>query len=114
MEERHNPTKAGAYIMKNRYITAYAVTRHFGGPEEGGWWYNWYKVIESIRVPKMYQRETSKRSMKAVKKREKALQLKLEGINEGNIYHVSGGVLVVTCIEAARHENETTERPYYC
>ena len=22
------------------YVNAYEVTRHYGGPEEGGWWYN--------------------------------------------------------------------------
>ena len=22
------------------YVTVYAVTRHYGGPEEGGWWYD--------------------------------------------------------------------------
>jgi hypothetical protein len=99
--------------MKNRYITAYAVTRHYGGPEEGGWWYNWYRVLETIIIPKKYHRE-KKRSLNAVRIREKALQLKLDHINEGNIYHVAGGVQLVTCIECVQHENETTERPYYC
>lgn len=22
------------------YLNVYAITRHYGGPEEGGWWYN--------------------------------------------------------------------------
>jgi hypothetical protein len=99
--------------MKNRYITAYAVTRHYGGPEEGGWWYNWYKSIESIHIPKKYQ-GTSKRALNAVALREKALQLKLDYINEGDIYRVTGGVLLITCVESVKNENETTERPYYC
>lgn len=100
--------------MKNRYITAYAVTRHFGGPEEGGWWYNWYRVLETIRIPKAYQHMSNKRAVNAVARREKALQLKLDHINEGNIYHVNGGVMLSTCIESVRHENETTERPHFC
>lgn len=24
------------------YVSEYSVTRHYGGPEEGGWWYSWY------------------------------------------------------------------------
>ena len=25
------------------YVTLYLITRHYGGLEEGGWWYNWHK-----------------------------------------------------------------------
>ena len=26
---------------KNRYLNVYEVTQQYGGPEEGGWWYNY-------------------------------------------------------------------------
>lgn len=29
-----------------RYVTVYDLSRHFGGPEEGGWWYDTGEVIE--------------------------------------------------------------------
>jgi hypothetical protein len=32
------------------YVNAYAVTRHFGGHEEGGWWYNAGSPLASIPV----------------------------------------------------------------
>lgn len=32
------------------YVNAYAVTRHYGGPEEGGWWYNRQTPLASIPV----------------------------------------------------------------
>jgi len=32
------------------YVNAYQVTRHFGGHEEGGWWYNHHEPIASIPV----------------------------------------------------------------
>ena len=32
------------------YVNAYEVTRHYGGPEEGGWWYNHHEPIASIPV----------------------------------------------------------------
>lgn len=32
------------------FVNAYEVTRHFGGKEEGGWWYNQYSPVASIPV----------------------------------------------------------------
>lgn len=32
------------------YVNAYEVSRHYGGPAEGGWWYNHYEPIASIPV----------------------------------------------------------------
>jgi hypothetical protein len=32
------------------YIVAYGISRHYGGPEEGGWYYNWTDVHEVRRV----------------------------------------------------------------
>jgi hypothetical protein len=32
------------------YLNVYEVTRHFGGHEEGGWWYNHHEPIASIPV----------------------------------------------------------------
>lgn len=32
------------------YIVAYGVSRLYGGPEEGGWWYDWTDVHEVRRV----------------------------------------------------------------
>lgn len=33
------------------YVNAYAVTRHYGGPEEGGWWYNAGRPLASVPIP---------------------------------------------------------------
>ena len=32
------------------YVNAYEVTRHYGGREEGGWWYNHSEPIASIPI----------------------------------------------------------------
>lgn len=40
--------------MKKFYISRYYVTQHSGGPEEGGWYYDWYdfeKVYQIVRLP---------------------------------------------------------------
>jgi hypothetical protein len=33
------------------FVTIYAVTLCYGGPEEGGWWWDRYEPMESRRVP---------------------------------------------------------------
>jgi len=95
------------------FITAYEVTRHYGGPEEGGWWYNWYEPIESIQIPKVYQRKNN-RSYSYINSKEKALADKLSHLNEGNIYHSTGGVLVNVIRESKKLENRSIAQPYYC
>jgi len=32
------------------YVNAYEVTRHYGGPEEGGWYFNHHEPIASIPI----------------------------------------------------------------
>jgi len=32
------------------YVNAYAVSRHYGGPEEGGWWYDSGRVLASVPI----------------------------------------------------------------
>lgn len=31
-------------------VSVYAVSRNYGGPEEGGWWYDWYELAEAALV----------------------------------------------------------------
>ena len=33
-------------MTKYGMLTAYRVTREYGGPEEGGWWYDWYELVD--------------------------------------------------------------------
>jgi hypothetical protein len=35
---------------KYRWVTVYDVSREYGGPEEGGWWYDCWSVVEEQRV----------------------------------------------------------------
>lgn len=35
---------------KAKYITIYLVNRSYGGPEEGGWWYDTGDPVFTIRV----------------------------------------------------------------
>lgn len=36
--------------MDKLYLNVYAVTRHYGGPEEGGWYYNSGRPLASVPI----------------------------------------------------------------
>jgi hypothetical protein len=96
-----------------KFITAYSVTRHYGGPEEGGWWYNWYTPLKTVEVPKKHQRMNN-RATKAVTAKVEALKKEFDHINEGDIYSANGGVLLDVAAEYVKHEFASTEQPHYC
>lgn len=37
-------------------IRVYEVTREYGGPEEGGWWYDHYTLLEETRWDFLFER----------------------------------------------------------
>jgi hypothetical protein len=39
------------------YVNLYRVTRHYGGPEEGGWWYNAGEPLASVPIPGIWRSE---------------------------------------------------------
>jgi hypothetical protein len=84
------------------FVNVYSVTRHYGGPEEGGWYYNWYTCLESFPCRYKNQHEVveyleSEHGMKRF----------------GNIYSVLGGKEIYITWEESPKESESTERPYY-
>jgi hypothetical protein len=85
------------------FVNVYKVTRHYGGAEEGGWYYNWYTCIETFPV-KNKNAHTVKEELESEHAHHKY----------GNIYSVLGGQDIAVMIEATPKESETTERPYYC
>ena len=84
------------------FVTAYEVTRHSGGPEEGGWWYNWLDKIESVPIHRHDADEVAV-----------TLKTKYQNRVEGDIYSVLGGVEVHVLTENEAGENQSKERPHY-
>lgn len=42
--------------MKKKFaVVIYETTRNYGGPEEGGWWYNW-ESVHRVRLCRTYNR----------------------------------------------------------
>lgn len=95
--------RRAAHRRSQVWVTVYQVTRHYGGREEGGWWYNWYEPVKSVRAPARFADRRRAKLNKSWKYR----------IGTGNIYSVLGGVACVVAIEHERYENQTLQRPYY-
>lgn len=89
-------------------VSEYFVTRHYGGPEEGGWYYDWWNFHRTMRAfaceeeAFAYCREMN---AKADANRENG------GLGR---YSVFGSADVVYTTESYGGERETRERPYYC
>lgn len=79
------------------WVNAYAVTRHYGGPQEGGWWWNRLECIASAPYRGKAESEMLRHLMVS----------NLGGQAEGDIYSVLGGVSIDVYVEDARAESET-------
>ena len=85
------------------FLNVYSITRHYGGDEEGGWWYNWYECLEVFPVRDEEQGEQLRQW----------LFEQHEGRKHGDIYSVLGGEDIQVYLEDEPKESETKERPYY-
>lgn len=90
------------YETTPMFVNVYHVTRHFGGHEEGGWWYNWYDCVEVYPVRNGLLANEVKEWLE-----------KEHGKGYGDIYSVNGGLEIYVEIERKPKQSETTERPYY-
>ena len=50
LREPETPVMDGE-VYRPKFIGAYAVERCYGGPEEGGWWYDQYEHLKSVPYP---------------------------------------------------------------
>lgn len=82
------------------YVNVYSVTREYGGPEEGGWWYNALNCEHSEWVP-----------IEEAEQTKKDLREEFKGAERGDIYSARGGVEIVILIEEKQAQSETRERP---
>jgi len=92
-----------------RFITIYSTTRHYGGPEEGGWWYNWSECLETKSIP-----NCDKESLEAVVDSIIERWCKeYEQHHHGNIYSVLGGEEVWITLEHHAGERGSKRTPRY-
>lgn len=85
-------------------VTLYLTTRHYGGPEEGGWWYNWDH--HRMSIPTLFN--TNNINMTA--------RMLLDACGSeigGDIYSVLGGAEGWIRIERVAGSAKDTEIPRY-
>lgn len=46
-------------------VVAWQISRHYGGPEEGGWWYDWTEVVDVRKAHTMSEGLRQARKLKA-------------------------------------------------
>ena len=129
--------------MQNRlkYINAYEVTRHYGGPEEGGWWYNSGEPVASVPViigpkphwvPNWWGKradgttaypdgghinpcpDISRKDQDILDRETERLAALFDDRNTGNIYSMRGGAEMQYELSDKPGQPWPQERPYYC
>lgn len=86
------------------FVGVYAITRHYGGGEEGGWWYNWAEHVLSIPL-------IEPGSAEEIEQIKTFLSPRFE--KEGDIYSVNGGVEYRFSPEINQGEDQSEHRPRY-
>lgn len=84
------------------FVNVYKVTRHYGGAEEGGWYYNWFECLESFPC-RFKNRDEIIEYMESDHAHEKW----------GNIYSVLDGADLYCTWEESPKESESKEVPHY-
>jgi hypothetical protein len=84
-----------------KYVNVYDVTRCFGGPEEGGWWYDAGDCILSLECASTEEARFVARRLAA------------EYPTTGNRYSVLGGDDYDVLVESHKGESFPAEVPRY-
>lgn len=86
-----------------KWVNAYMVDREYGGPEEGGWWYDWYKCMASAPVRNTEEAELIGSIMREA----------LAWDSKHDRFSVIGGPDYTQRVEIKKADSESTERPHY-
>jgi len=93
-----------------RFLSAYATTRHYGGPEEGGWWYNWNECLQTMSIPPCDDEDLEAVLTSVI---ERWCEEYGDEYHYGDIYSVLGGSEVWYSLEYHAGENQSNSRPRY-
>jgi len=90
-------------VARVAWANVYLVTRHYGGPEEGGWWFDVGELVGSIRVDVSWDAEIVKGILRKLYADEQ----------DGSRFSAAGGTDLSICLEDRPGENWPRERPRY-
>lgn len=112
---------------KAAYVTLYEVQSRYGGPEEGGWYYDWFTPVASQQVAdeqtahdlaeqireKADQMTTDATGEWARQMLESCEWAEARGIDPADMDEPDGPTRFLVFFENFPGEYETKERPYY-
>lgn len=101
------------YLGLLPYVNIYEIWQNYGGPEEGGWWYECGSPLYSVRLPYPIARIFSSMIWKRYKDYGRKWWYPHPGSLDGNAVDISDGK-VVCYIEPHPAQGYPQERPYYC
>ncbi len=82
--------------VQAQWVNVYEVVRCYGGPQEGGWWWNHRECIASVPVCKGERPSAVVRRMRR----------HFADRAWGDIYSVRGGLEIDVCLEDEARESE--------
>jgi len=91
---------------KHLYVTVYHEEQRYGGPEEGGWWYDWTEVDKSWLIAR-----DKRRNFKKILRMAKEYA---EFWTDGDYYSVNSTGRYFVVVEHIKGSKASKERPYYC
>lgn len=92
-------------IVNPFYVVASNVSRCYGGPEEGGWYYDWTSILE---VRKVWDWKGALKAMREL--RDKYPQPRY---NRHSVLGHEGDYFINMCYDVDQFPRESTERPRY-
>lgn len=100
--------------IKVVWVNAYRISRHYGGPEEGGWWYDWHTCIASMPISVSDDIEEHVDKIKAMMKEALGWEPDAyEAQHGGSRFTVNGHSDFAVYLESSYQESETTEGQHY-
>ena len=96
-------------MTRSYVVSFYEMDREYGGPEEGGWWFNTGQFVRSFKVAK-----TEEEAITVCRRANRLLTRLRRG--QSDIYSMGygGGEHRAMIHEDAAPASFPTERPYYC
>ena len=124
-EEQYETVGQEEMDKGRKFVSVYKADRAYGGPEEGGWWYDVYDLVDSVPVISMAAARQVKSFLEQKYKAEnrdtgpldsaKGFENLPEGTEDSQIPRGFSGEAseLQAVIEERPGEKETQERPHY-
>ena len=103
--QEHEPFVGMDWDWSGFYVNVYLVDRAFGGPEEGGWWYDCGQILQSVPCETKQEAEEKAGELRKLEKYSNEGRPEIDSVLSEGRYDVQ-----VECLPGADYPSR---RPYY-